>query len=289
LVACKLSFVDILNKIKELNLPLSNLFTKELVQHIYDTMYKTNPAYFNPSITIPDSDWLRSLGVLKYVANEFKLAIPEGIDGIAGALEIVKDPEMYKVLTAMALAKVTEEDLELLIGGKYNVHYELEDIKQFFHYFFNVSTWSLSQKRDYVNDIKDTNLVRAYKLALEGDKEYLMWSLGIAPNKSFDNMLRELGTDAFYFFKKNSKTKPEEAQKWANLVMRLAERHDKLDRESVDNTAIDQFAIWNLKGHTDDDLHEKIIDNGGSLVIARRSGKRHIADVLKEEEETNDE
>jgi hypothetical protein len=104
----------------------------------------------------------------------FKAEVASGIEGVDGAFQVLNDPLMYRLITSMALAGITEEDIELIVNGKYNIHYSSDDIRQFLHYFFNVSNWNLDQKKEYVASIKDTGLLKFYKLALLGDKDYLV-------------------------------------------------------------------------------------------------------------------
>ncbi len=139
--------------------------------------------------------------------------VSAGTLGIEGAFSLLNDPLMYRLITSLALAGITEEDIELIVNGKYNIHYTSEDIKEFLHYFFKVDGWSLNQKKDYVSGIKDQSLSRFYKLALKGDKDYLVWKLGAAPDKSFDHMLRDMMLDSYYNFKERSKVDPDTAQK----------------------------------------------------------------------------
>jgi hypothetical protein len=142
-----------------------------------------------------------------------KVVTSEGIDGVKGAFEIINDPMMYRLITSLALAKITDEDIELIVNGKYNFQYSSDDIEEFLHYFFNVKEWTLPRKQEYVDQVKDSGLKRFYKLALKGDKDYLVWKLGAAPEKSFDHMLRDMMTDSYYNFKERAKADPELAQK----------------------------------------------------------------------------
>lgn len=68
----------------------------------------------------------------------FKTEVPSGTLGIQGAFNVMDDPLMYKLITSLALARITNEDIELIVNGKYNISYVAEDIQAFLHYFFNV-------------------------------------------------------------------------------------------------------------------------------------------------------
>jgi len=143
----------------------------------------------------------------------YKISVPDGVEGIEGAFDILNDPLMYRLITSMALAKITDEDIELIVNGKYNIQYGSDDIEQFLYYFFDIASWSLARKKEYVNQISSPDLKKFYKLALKGNKDYLVWKLGAAPDKSFDQMLRDMMTDSYYNFKERAKSDPELAQK----------------------------------------------------------------------------
>lgn len=104
----------------------------------------------------------------------FKVEVPSGTLGIKGAFNVTEDPLMYRLITSLALARITNEDIELIINGKYNISYAAEDIQEFLHYFFNVKDWDLAEKKEYVETIDDKQLKNSYKLALKGDKDYLI-------------------------------------------------------------------------------------------------------------------
>lgn len=68
----------------------------------------------------------------------FNVQVPSDTDGIKGAHAIMNDPLMYRLITSMALSGITEEDIELIVNGKYNIQYSSQDINEFLYYFFNV-------------------------------------------------------------------------------------------------------------------------------------------------------
>lgn len=154
--------------------------------------------------------------------------LPSGTEGIEKAIQLADDPLMYRLITSLALARIDDEDIELIVNGKYNMSYAFEDIKEFLHYFFDVSDWPLRQRQDYVKAVKNPELKPYYKDALKGDKDYLMWKLGARPDIEFDEMLADMTRDAYYNFKEKSKAQPSEAQSWGTLAVRLADKLDKL-------------------------------------------------------------
>lgn len=284
LVACKYPVDVIYDKVNQLGVALSEMFSREAIMQVYAKLSSIAPEYFRGFENIPDPDWLRELDILKLVAHELKLQIPETTVGIKGAFEILKDSNMYSIMTSLALAKVNDEDIELIINGKYNIHYTHEDIKEFLHYIFNVDKWSLSEKKEYVGIIKDSSLKKYYNLALEGDKDYLIWKLGIAPDKSFDAMLRDMGTDAYYNFKEKMRANPDESQRWGQLLIRLSDRLDRLEKDTEDKRDLFSQVTFVLSGKTEEDLMENVIDSTGTLAKSKRSKRRHVSDVINGEE-----
>lgn len=166
------------------------------------------------------------------VAYLLKYDIPQGTLGIKGAFNLLNDPLMYRLITSLALAKMTDEDIELIVNGKYNVQYSAEDINEFLRYFFDVKKWSLNERAEYIELVDNTDLKKFYKLALRGDKDYLIWKLGVAPDKSFDLMLRDMMVDSYYNFKERSKTDPDIAQRWGALAVKLTDKLDKLEKDT---------------------------------------------------------
>ena len=151
---------------------------------------------------------------------------------------------------------------------------------EFLHYFFNVEGWTLTQKKEYVSVVTETNLKKLYKIALEGDKDYLIWKLGIAPEKSFDTMLRDMAMDSYYIFKEKRVSNPDEAQKWGQLYDRFMSRLDKIEKDAEDRKDLFTQMTIVLAGKTEDDLKENYIDGTGTVRVQKKSKPRHISEIL---------
>lgn len=282
LVACKYPIDVIYDRVNQLGVTLADMFPREAIAQVYAKLSSIAPEYFKNVAGVPDPEWLRELGIIKLVAYELKLQISETTVGVQGAFEIIKDQNMYETMSALALAKVTDEDIELIVNGKYNIHYSHEDIKEFLRYFFNVEGWSLSQKKEYVNIVKDKRLVGLYNLALEGDKDYLIWKLGIAPDKSFDQMIKDMSTDAYYNFKEKMKREPEEAQKWGALMLRLSDKLDRLEKDTEEKKDLFSQVTFVLSGKKEEDLMENVIDGTGTVVKSKKLKRKHISELTEE-------
>tara|TARA_Y100000310_G_C20488788_1_gene718105 strand:- start:572 stop:904 length:333 start_codon:yes stop_codon:yes gene_type:complete len=93
---------------------------------------------------------------------------------IEGALSIVNDPLMKRLISSLAMSNITAEDIELVVNGKYNVEYSHANIELFLKYFFDVSDYSFSDKKRLIEAVKDPDIKKFYKIAVKGDKDYLL-------------------------------------------------------------------------------------------------------------------
>ena len=228
LVATKLPIHSIKEKLQDLDLRVDD----QVLAVIINTIRSNYPTYF--SETDPDpvtALWLEELDVLEMYAHlEGNSDFKQNILKMDGAVKLLQDPLMYRIITSIAMAHIEPEDIELIVQAKFNLEYSEDDINLFLKYFFSVSEWSRKQKQGYIVKIRDKQLSAYYKIALKGDKEFLLWKLGISPAKDFKEMLVEMTNDSFYNFKETSTIKPDSAQKWAQLSTRLMDKLDDMDK-----------------------------------------------------------
>ncbi len=278
IVVKKYTSEQVLEKIKALDVALAKDFPEEALKAVYQHLMKSNPKHFQPDVTEPDIEWLRELDIEKLVCYELNLKSSTGIAGIPGALEMIKDINMYDTITSLAIAKIDDLDIELIVSGKFNIHYTADDIREFLHYFFNIDGWTLSEKKEYVSLVKIEALKKHYELALDGDKDYLIWKLGIAPDKSFDEMLRDMATDSYYNFKEMQKKNADVAQRWAGLSIKLSERVDKMEKEAEDRKTIFESLEFILSGV--DPTKDAVLDKDGQVIYKKKI--RHIREIENE-------
>jgi len=93
---------------------------------------------------------------------------------IEGAFKILSDPLMKRLVTSLAIANITTEDIELIVNGKYNIDYSHEHIALFLKYFFDVQKYIFSEKKTLVEKVVDPDTKRFFTIALRGDKDYLL-------------------------------------------------------------------------------------------------------------------
>ncbi len=209
----------------------------------------------------PDYDSLLTMDIYHLVcfyleqdSNQYPLALPMPPIGVEGAFRIIEDPHMRKLITTMSLGNIQDEDIELIINARYNYNYASEDVRMFVHYFADFSQFKFIDKQQYVDTTLDKHLKKQYSYALKGDKNMMLWKLGLAPDKSFDAMLRDIGVDCYYNYREQlNLNDPTEAQKWAGLLLKVNERIEKIDAEDSDKKDLFGslvFQVQSLKANT---------------------------------------
>ena len=226
------AILEDLNKV-DLNFPLPG------VQEIYENLKEEQPDYFNKSDVSIELDWLERWDIMEMYGYLFDIHTDSAeVRGIEGAFKILNDPLMKRLVTSLAIAGITTEDIELIVNGKYNIEYSHENIALFLKYFFDVEQYSFAEKKKLVEKVADPDTKRFFTIALKGDKDYLLWKLGAAPDKSFDAMLRDMMSDSYYNFKERSRVDPDLAQRWGGLAVKLS---DRIDRIAGEKTSSEDF------------------------------------------------
>ena len=216
-------------------------FTEDHYRTIYNELSTENPEYFDPKAdpqkTIQDleADHMDQWNITKMCGYLYDINVSTGVVGIEGAFKILDDPLMFRLISSLAIIGITEEDIELMVNGKFNAQYSTEDIKDILYYCFNMKSWTRMQRVEYVKNYGRPECMSAYKIAIKGDKDYLIWKLGAAPDKTYDAMLKEMMVDSFYNFKEKVKSDPDLAQRWGNLTVKLTDKLDKIHKENVDS------------------------------------------------------
>ncbi len=243
-LVCKRPLMDIIKECQTYNLEIPDSQTLD----IYNEFVKN--LQFNENA--PDFDTLFTLKLYHMVVYHlleknpsYPVPIPMSPVGIEGALRILEDNHMRRIITALSLANMQDEDIDLIVNARYNHNYDPEEIRMYIQYFSDFSDFRISEKKSYVDSIQDKVLKRNYSYALETDKNMLLWKLGLAPDKSFDAMLRDIGVDCYYNYKEQlTQNDQAEAQKWAGLLLKVQERIDKLDEGDVNKHDLFQTFVF---------------------------------------------
>lgn len=202
-----------------------------------------------------DFDKLLQYGLYHLVAYElqedetyFDVRWPMSPLGMEGAFKIVEDPHMRRLITVMSLCDIKDEDIELIVNARYNYNYASEDVRMFVQYFADFSEFKFSERQAYINNIQDKVQRKIYSYALDGDKNMLLWKLGLAPDKSFDAMLRDVAVDCYYNYKEQLNiNESNEAQKWAGLLLKVQERLDKMDVDDTSKTDLFGSVVFQVQ------------------------------------------
>jgi len=227
LVAGKLTQQDIKRDLEKLSLfspPAKD------VDIIRNSLKLGQEDYFAGKESV-DLNWLKDLGIEAMYGYKFGKQVIESTRNIPGAIKVLDDRVMYRIITSLAMAGVTSDDIELIVNAKYDIEYSSEQLDTFLKYFFDVTDWSYYEKDIYANAVRDDQLSIYYRMALEEDKDVLMWKLGLMPNRSFDGLLRDMFVDSVYNFKEQSTRNQDQAYKWGTLALKVQERLDKVERD----------------------------------------------------------
>lgn len=223
LLATRRSTDDVMVNIRDMRLKI----TEKAVLDLKEQMYLEQTDYFEDVREPVDIDWLEDHNIDKMFGYLFDQQIRRPIKGAEGALKLFDDAQMYRMITSMALANVPADEIELIIQSKIDINYDYDDIVEFLNYFFNIEGWSKKDKELHVSTITNTDLKRAYKDAIVGDKNKLFWKLKLTPSKDFDEMLREMSYDCFYKFKEHLNGDADTALKFATTADKLMNRLEK--------------------------------------------------------------
>lgn len=257
LVACLIihqetpaNLVDYLRE-HEFSIP-SNIGT--LCKNLNVKLHKQNREYFdNPNPAEPPSSWLADMGIYglyhKMYGTPFEPEYRDQIAGFDGALRILEDPKMRRAVQAMALADIDDDDIELMLNARYDITYAPNDIKFFLEHYFNVDGLRTPERKELVDAESNPEFKNMYLIAMRGDKSYLLWKLGLAPTKTYSEMMQEMMNDAFYMFKEKSRTgrQSEEAYRWSQLALKIAEKLDKHEKEEDDANNLFKGLDFGLK------------------------------------------
>jgi hypothetical protein len=240
---------QVFEELSKWNLP----FPAQDLQDIYMEIKPQQTAYFNHRRKEIDRDFLDREGLHQMWAYQFKKSTDLDTNPIRGAFALLENVQLRILLYAMALAGTSAEDMELIVNGKFDINASSDDVDAFLYYFFNLTDFNYSEKVTLEDSFaKDVSTKRAFKLALKGDKNYMLWKLGAAPDKSFDQMLRDMLADSYYLFKEKVLTDPETATKFGSLAVKLADRLERVIQN--DQKANDLFSEVKFELGKDDEI-----------------------------------
>jgi hypothetical protein len=159
----------------------------------------------------------------------FNHQVTVDIEGVKEAFDLLGNDQTRRLMFSMCLSQMTAEEIELLINEKYDTTYPSKAFDYFLAYFFDVSSLSYTERRDLFRSFSpDSETSKMFKLAVSGDRPYLLWKLGLAPDIRMDTMLKSMAIDSYYIFKEKSKSDPEMATKFGTLALRLADKLEKV-------------------------------------------------------------
>lgn len=143
---------------------------------------------------------------------KFNYQVSVNTEPVENAFEILNNTLMYRAISSLSLCNVPLSDIELVINAKYDLEYSSNDLDTFIHYFFQTEDWNYREKVQFVDIVEDRGLSSFYRIALDNERDYLLWKLELAPSVSFDNMLRDILHDCYFNFKEQARKNSSDAQ-----------------------------------------------------------------------------
>lgn len=259
---------------------------------IYEEMVQTNIKFFQDQSVKATDEWISQLDLFPMYYYRFKKVYNAPVLGCEGAFKMLEDPKMVKYVNALALSGVPKSDIELILNARYNISYETPDFDVFIKFFANYDGWSYQDKELFIASLQDVDLRRIYKSALTSERTQLIWELGLGtdPTASFDSMMRDMFTDSYFYFKKNLKFAPDEAHKFAQLSVKLADRMDQIqDKEEKERDIFSELKFKLEVEDTKSKKKSKIMDLTDTDLEIPKSTRTEIADLdsLMNNEGTN--
>jgi hypothetical protein len=202
-----------------------------------------------PDLKNFDEITLEALQLSPMYYHRFQKSAPvqTSLHGCEGAFLILADPRLRKMISALALAGINPIDIELLINGRYEVSHDSPDFQMYLKYFANFDEWGYADREFFVEAQKDAEFKMILKkAALKGDRHYLVWKLGLGtdPHMSLEQIFTDMLADSYFTFKENVRLRPDDAQRFAQLAIKLADRLDATDSKKKDtHNLLDELKI----------------------------------------------
>ena len=234
--------IDELTRLK-IEIPLDEI--KAIVAELQAAV----PNFFQTKTPLEDHE-IEALKLAPMYYYRFQKTAPPGVnvDGCENAILMLEDPTLRKAIIALSLAGINPLDIELLINGRYHVTWESHDFQNFIKFFANFDEWSYADREFYVeNRVKEAEYkLTLKKAALKGDRHYLVWKLGLGtdPHMSMEAVFTDMIADSYFTFKELMKARPDNAQKFAQLAIRLSDRLDKNESSKKETgSLVDELKI----------------------------------------------
>ena len=263
----------------------------EDIKGIVEELRAAVPLFFSQGVSLEDHE-LEALEVIPMLYYRFQKPAPDvnAIIGCEGSFSMLEDPTIRKAVTALSLASINPLDIELLVNGRYHINWESQDFQMFLKYFANFDDWSYADRAFYVETrVKEVEFkLTLTKAALKGDRHYLVWKLGLGtdPHMSMDAIFTDMIADSYFTFKELMKVRPDDAQKFAQLAIRLSDRLDKNENNKKETMSLaDELKIkLTVETTTGDSSENKVISMKDlGLELPRREAAVSVIETAKAE------
>lgn len=278
LMAGRLSSSLFVDELERCRIPLP---AQADILELRDELIASNPAYFANPEEEADPDWITQMGLAPLFYYRFQKPTDGSLKGCEGAFRMLEDPRMTKYMHLLAFSGMSLEDIELLLNSKYNISFETDDFTIFHKFFANYDDWKFLDKELYVDSIQDPDTKSLFHKAIKGERAQLIWELGLGadPGLSMDDLLRDMFTDSYFYFKKNVKRFPEDAQKFAGLAVKISDRLESMQGKKDKAEDLITSLKIDLKTRSTVDSAQKIVNLADMHLEVPKPTSESIADL----------
>jgi len=180
-------------------------------------------------------------------------------------MHILADPILKNWIQVMAMGDIDPGLIFVLISSKVEKITEEAVFHDYIKYFFNVPEMSAIDKFDVLNQETDDDVKDNYKLALEYNKEELLWKLGFTPDIPIETLVKGIAAES-YMRMKNARDNSEVAR-LGTLGLRCVDQLRGFDEEKL--------------------IEERKTKDISFKVLGKEPKVRSISDIIRENEAIN--
>jgi hypothetical protein len=144
-------------------------------------------------------------------------------------IDILNDVNLRRWIQPLVLGNIDTGLIYVLVSTKTDKLYDEGAFADFINYFFNLKDFSVKDKYDLYTRETDPRTKGFYELALNYEKDKLIWKLGFTPDVSVETIVRTVATESMMKFKESFDE--DKAAKLGTLALKAADKLQELDGE----------------------------------------------------------
>jgi len=147
------------------------------------------------------------------------------------SFSILDNEESSKIAKAMIIKKLPSEDISALLNGKMNIGFNVESVKLYEKYFFNVRHFTRIEWKKYYSSLSDNQDKKFIIDCFQNNLEDLKIILGLHAKISYTDSLQLIHVMAMNKIKSLSRDRnplsDSGARKWVDVALKTGDRYEK--------------------------------------------------------------